>query len=146
MRYAASSLVEICGESTKPSETESSRPQQSQEGNGGGRDHQGSQCNRKQTRSSPQNEINRRRVVRQFVRRPKMPPLILKAIGTLAERVAAEAEECQVGFRIVRPMDWFLPPFFLPPLIGHAQKQILTSYSTADKLGEKRHFRFSQPS
>ena len=75
-----------------------------------------------------------------------MPPLILKAMGNLAERVTAEAE-CQVGFRtvIVRPMDWFLPPFFLPPLIGHAQKQILTFYSSAHRTCAAQHFGFSQP-
>ena len=45
-----------------------------------------------------------------------------------------------------RPMDWYLPPpFFLPPLIGHAQKQILTYYSSAHGTCAAQRFGFSQP-
>ena len=48
--------------------------------------------------------------------------------------VTTAAAECQVGFRtvIVRWIGSFLP-FFLPLLIGHAQKQILPITTTVLK-------------
>ena len=87
-------------------------------------------------------------VVRQFARRTKMPPLILKAMGTVDCGGAGNGGGGGMPSRIphgYRPMDRFLPPFFLPPLIGHAQKQILTSYSSAHGTCAAQHFWFSQP-
>ena len=145
MRYAASGLVEICGESMKPPETESSRTQQSQGGNGRGRDRPGSKYTRKQTRSSPRSEINQRGWLDNLPIDPKNATVDFESHGH-----SGRAGIGGVGMpgRIphgYRPMDWFLPPFFLPPLIGHAQKQILTSYSTAERTCAAQHFGFSQP-